>query len=541
MARVRSRDTGPELAFRRAIWRRGFRFRICDARFPGKPDLVFPRHRLAVFIDGDFWHGAQWRRRKLAALDEQFVGAENASYWKSKIRRNIERDFRHTAAMLDAGWRVLRFWESDLAKSMERCVDSTAAALADAPTPRSAASTRRRDPAPQNLLGEGPVAAIDRSLLARRTVAEFFAGIGLVRLAMEQHGWSVVWANDFDPQKAVMYRERFGAEHLSTADIHEVDAASVPRATLFTASFPCTDLSVAGGRRGLDGKGSGAFWGFVRVLREMGAERPPLVLLENVVGFLNSHGGRDFETALLALNALGYRCDALVLNASSFTPQSRARLFVIGCQERLSEPFGIVPPSAARPAALADFINSHPHIDWDIRRLPAPPRPTHALEEILEDLDDADPAWWSGERAVYFWNQLSERHRALAEQMVAGAEVTYATAFRRVRKGRSMAELRTDGLAGCLRTPRGGSGRQILFKAGRGRYQVRLLTPRECARLQGAADDYPIGVASNQALFGFGDAVCVPAVGWIVEHCLTPAAVEMLRGGVVESGVGSVL
>jgi DNA (cytosine-5)-methyltransferase 1 len=117
--------------------------------------------------------------------------------------------------------------------------------------------------------------------------------------------------------------------------------------------------------------------------------------------------------------------------------------------------------------------------------------------------------------------------------MVAARKVTYATAFRRIRKGRSMAELRTDGLAGCLRTPRGGSGRQILFKAGRGRYQVRLLSPREAARLQGAADDYPIRVGTNQALFGFGDAVCVPAVAWIVEHYLTPVAVDMLRGSVL--------
>jgi len=102
--------------------------------------------------------------------------------------------------------------------------------------------------------------------------------------------------------------------------------------------------------------------------------------------------------------------------------------------------------------------------------------------------------------------------------MIAGRNYSFATAFRRVRHGRSMAELRTDGIAGCLRTPRGGSGRQILFKAGHGRYQVRLLTARECARLQGVPDDYVIDVPLNQALFGFGDAVCVPAVEWILQQ-----------------------
>lgn len=110
--------------------------------------------------------------------------------------------------------------------------------------------------------------------------------------------------------------------------------------------------------------------------------------------------------------------------------------------------------------------------------------------------------------------------------MIAGKKTTYGAVFRRVRNGRSMAELRTDALAGCLRTPRGGSGRQILFAAGKGRYAVRLLTPRECARLMGA-DDFTITGSFNQALFGFGDAVCVPVIRWIAENCLTPAWKEL--------------
>jgi DNA (cytosine-5)-methyltransferase 1 len=94
-----------------------------------------------------------------------------------------------------------------------------------------------------------------------------------------------------------------------------------------------------------------------------------------------------------------------------------------------------------------------------------------------------------------------------------------------VRNGKSMAELRTDGIAGCLRTPRGGSGRQILLAAGKGRFTVRLLTPRECARLMGA-DDFVLKVPLNQALFGFGDAVCVPVVAWIGRNYLTPIWAE---------------
>jgi DNA (cytosine-5)-methyltransferase 1 len=121
---------------------------------------------------------------------------------------------------------------------------------------------------------------------------------------------------------------------------------------------------------------------------------------------------------------------------------------------------------------------------------------------------------------------MSERHSKIVREMKARRKWSFATAFRRVRKGRSMAEIRVDGVAGCLRTPRGGSGRQILIKAGYGKVFVRLLTPRECARLMGA-DDFVIDTSLNKALFGFGDAVCVPVIQWIGENYLNPLAEEI--------------
>jgi DNA (cytosine-5)-methyltransferase 1 len=354
------------------------------------------------------------------------------------------------------------------------------------------------------------------------TAAEFFAGIGLVRLALERQGWHIAFANDIEPNKAEMYRHNWPKDdHLVVGDIHAIEADDVPTCDLFTASFPCNDLSIAGRWEGLNGKESSAFWGLVRIIREMGERRPPLVLLENVVGFLMSHGGRDFEQALLALNDLGYSVDALILNAMRWTPQSRARLFVVAKRDDGHGGRSFAMKSDVRPDALFDFINCHPNIRWDIHDLPALPKPSNRLTDILEDLPDDDPSWWNKKRTDYFMNQLSAKHEEQAKRMIAGKQFSYATAFRRVRYGKSMAELRTDGIAGCLRTPRGGSGRQILFKAGKGRHQVRLLSARECARLQGVPDDYVIDVPLNQALFGFGDAVCVPAVEWIAKNYLT--------------------
>ncbi len=355
--------------------------------------------------------------------------------------------------------------------------------------------------------------------------AEFFAGIGLVRLGLERHGWQVVFANDIDTDKAQMYRHNWtDDDHLVVGDIHKLDADSIPTCDLFTASFPCNDLSIAGRWEGLSGKESSAFWGLIEILRKMGTRKPPLVLLENVVGFLMSNDGRDLEQALVALNELDYCVDAFILNAVHWVPQSRARLFIVASYCVGQNRRTTATESTARPNSLVQFINLNPQILWNLRKLPPLPKPTARLQGIVENLPDSDPHWWNEDRANYFMQQLSDKHNVVAQRMIKNRKVSYATAFRRVRNGRSMAELRSDGIAGCLRTPRGGSGRQILFKAGRGKYQVRLLTARECARLQGVPEYYRIDVPLNKALFGFGDAVCVPAIEWIVKHYLTPVA-----------------
>jgi DNA (cytosine-5)-methyltransferase 1 len=357
-------------------------------------------------------------------------------------------------------------------------------------------------------------------------VAEFFAGIGLVRLALDKHGFKTVFANDIDPDKYEIYQDNFPPDDFNLGDIHLLKPDGIPECDLATASFPCTDLSIAGEMNGIHHGESSAFWGFMKLLENLGHRRPRMVLLENVPGFLMSRDGKDFESALVALNELGYVCDSFFVDASRFVPQSRLRLFVVGKLGAPSQfPFGLS-TTQTRPEPLVDFIMAHPQIQWDVRPLPDLPQRSTTLADILEDLPDNDPAWWNKERAEYCFNQLSDRHLAVARKMLDQNFYSYGTAFRRIRKGRSMAELRTDGLAGCLRTPRGGSGRQILFKAGKGRYQVRLLTARECARLQGVPDSYQITVPLNQALFGFGDAVCVPVIEWIAQNYLLPCLAE---------------
>ena len=219
--------------------------------------------------------------------------------------------------------------------------------------------------------------------IAEKTFAEFFAGIGLMRIGLERAGWQIAFANDIDEDKWQMYRDHFGnTGEFIVGDVHKIAASSVPAVGLATASFPCNDLSLAGARKGLAGEQSSAFWGFMEVLTKMGAKRPPMVLLENVTGFLTSHDGNDFRDALLALNRLGYAVDAFIIDAGRFVPQSRQRLFVVGTRTASVSAVNETPKfyeSDCRSPALADFILWNPEINWRIREMPRLPDAVFSL------------------------------------------------------------------------------------------------------------------------------------------------------------------
>ena len=104
------------------MWRLGFRYRVDAARLPGRPDVVFSRARVLVFVDGDFWHG-----RHLATRIRKLAAGHNAQYWVEKIRANVERDRRQNAQLRALGWVVLRFWESDIKQEAARIVTNVAA------------------------------------------------------------------------------------------------------------------------------------------------------------------------------------------------------------------------------------------------------------------------------------------------------------------------------------------------------------------------------------------------------------------------------
>ena len=364
-----------------------------------------------------------------------------------------------------------------------------------------------------------------------KTVADFFAGIGLVTQGLNLAGWETVYALDYDKAKQQQYEVNFGKGHYHLKDVAEEKGSNVPNVKLAHASFPCTDLSLAGARKGINQGESKAFWEFARILKEMkrtyGDSNPNFVLLENVEGLLTSNNGLDLRALLEELNTLGYRVDLLRVNANHFVPQSRVRIFIIGVHSSLVEGFNDLDlmqlhrmkNTDARPKKIQEYIAKHSDIKWYFHDLPN--LPTSSIK--LQDIVDLKEEWWPEERTGYLYSQLHSRQQDLLNEQIKSQDYKYYAGFRRMRvrdgKRQSTVELRNDDIAGCLRTPKGGSARQIIVRAGKGRIDARLFNGREAARLMGA-DDFIIdpSLSLNQALFGFGDAVCVSVLDWLGEY-----------------------
>jgi DNA (cytosine-5)-methyltransferase 1 len=362
-------------------------------------------------------------------------------------------------------------------------------------------------------------------------VYEFFAGGGMARAGLGE-GWRTTFANDFDPLKARTYRANWSSDDFVEGDVWAIDPARLPgRADLAWASSPCQDFSLAGGRAGLKGGRSSAFWGFWRLIEALVAQgrAPRALVIENVCGLLSSHGGADFTALSEALAGQGYRFGALEIDAAAFLPQSRPRVFILATRETptrelLGESAFHSPAVRQAHAALPDALKAR----WLWWAPGAPPRRNTELAALLEP--DSAVAWHKPEQTLQLLSLMAPLHQAKVDQARRAGGRQVGAVFRRTRieDGRSQqrAEVRFDGLAGCLRTPRGGSSRQILLIAENGEVRTRLMSGREGARLMGLPDDYVLPKGATGALHVVGDGVAVPVVRFLAERLLEP----LLRG-----------
>lgn len=116
MSKIRGKNTKPELIFRKALWKKGVRYRIDNKKLPGKPDVSIQKYKLAVFIDGEFWHGYNWDERKDHIKS-------NRRFWLPKIERNMQRDRQVNRDLNNLGFTVFRFWEKEIKNELNKCIN----------------------------------------------------------------------------------------------------------------------------------------------------------------------------------------------------------------------------------------------------------------------------------------------------------------------------------------------------------------------------------------------------------------------------------
>jgi DNA (cytosine-5)-methyltransferase 1 len=258
--------------------------------------------------------------------------------------------------------------------------------------------------------------------------------------------------------------------------------------------------------------------------------RPPLIVLENVVGLLS---GSDVPSLCEALTALDLRFGALVIDAARFVPQSRPRVFVVALDDRIDpSPWEDADPrkriwttNALWRAwtVLPGVLQSR----WVWWRLPEPAPPTVAIDDIVEAAP-AGVAWHAPAETARLLSLMTPLNAAKVNALRAKPGRHVGFLYKRTRQGRQRAEARFDGRAGCLRTATGGSSRQTVLIVEDGALRTRLLSPREAARLMGLADGFALPPGYNDAYHAMGDGVVVPVVRWLADWLLTPIAAALL-------------
>lgn len=376
-----------------------------------------------------------------------------------------------------------------------------------------------------------------------RSYYEFFAGGGMARAGLGRE-WNCLFANDIDAKKAACYAANWGDEKLKVQDVSALSTKDLPgAATLAWASFPCQDLSLAGSGAGLNGDRSGTFWPFWRLMQLLGKESraPSMIVLENVCGALASHGGRDFAAIANAVAGQDYRLGALVIDAARFLPQSRPRLFIVCVRAGIDFPERLVieePNPVWHPRHLTNAyekLSRQTKTSWVWWHLPEPPVRASRFSDLIEDAPKGVD-WHTADETRYLLSLMSPINRRKVEQAKRMGMRIVGSVYKRTRKddkGRRVqrAEVRFDDVAGCLRTPVGGSSRQTIMIVEGKNVRSRLLSPREAARLMGLPEDYKLPQKYNDAYHLSGDGVAVPVVRFLAANILEPihAAADRLQ------------
>ena len=126
MQHIKAKDTSIEIALRKALWKKGYRYRKNYKGLPGKPDIALTKYKIAIFCDSEFFHGKDWNK-----LNERLLKSDNSSFWTNKIEKNMERDLINDQKLSSMGWTVLRFWGDEIKKNLDGCVKTIEETIID--------------------------------------------------------------------------------------------------------------------------------------------------------------------------------------------------------------------------------------------------------------------------------------------------------------------------------------------------------------------------------------------------------------------------
>lgn len=489
MKRVKAKDTEIEMILRNELWNRGLRYRKNVKDVYGKPDIVFLRKKIAIFVDGEFWHGYDWENRK---KDHK----SNQEFWYDKIERNMQRDEKVNQTLSKEGWTVLRFWGNEVKRDVALCADKIEAAYFGT---------------------QAPFRTID-----------LCAGIGGIRKGFELTGhFKNVKAAEIDKYACLTYKHLFGDDPYNdlTCETFKQELEKIDYDVLL-AGFPCQTFSRAGLEEGFNNEEKGII--FNHIAEIIDRTKPKAIFLENVDNLVRHDSGNTFRVIIDTLerrlnykvigvnyNQDGQPCydgKSFVRNSKFFgIPQNRPRTYIMAFDR---ERYGT--------DALMAIDNSLPkETDWYIY---------DDLNEVIEL--HADPKYYLSSGYL----ETLEKHRSrehdkgngFGYRVVNSPEIEHPMANTIMATGGSGKERNLiydpqDGIAGRMiqnkKSPINDKG-------------IRVMTPREWGKLQGFINyafidedgndtfGFPDEISMAQQYKQFGNSVTIPVIESMADFML---------------------
>jgi len=328
MSKIKSKGTSIERILENALATEKINFTKPDfviETLAGHPDFVIPKYKLAIFCDGDFWHGYKVEEMNISSNDK---------FWNAKIRRNRERDMEVNTLLTSKGWKVLRFWEHELKEGLAECINKIKIHISDFKT-------------------RGKV--ISRTNF---TFIDLFSGIGGFRAALEAQGGKCLGFSEIDKDATKVYKQNF--LETDTAEIEFGSITGVDKlpfnVDLIVGGVPCQSWSVAGKMKGFEDPRGQLWYDTIRVVEK---NRPKAFIFENVKGLYDPRNKESLDFIIKSFNRIGYLVKCSLLNSSDFClPQNRERIFIVGVRNNLKgvKTFSFPNPSNSSNPQLSNFI-----------------------------------------------------------------------------------------------------------------------------------------------------------------------------------------